>query len=317
MAVRGDRPEILKLVATCLENGTELISSLKDGRGSTLLHIAVENEFRRVVEVLLELPRRDINVTNNDGCTVLYLASARGYISMVELLLKVPLVDVNISDNRGRTPLLIATVRGHLDTVRVLLRLPNILVNSSDNAGNSPLHVAANRGHIRILKMLLVMPNIDVNAQDNEGHTALYNVVWRSRTYDKLTSDIYVDVLRVLLEVPTIDVSTRSRMGTTLVQAAVWSGHTEFLRMLCKVPNINMGINATDHYGRSALHVCVYFRNENATKILLEVDGIDRSLRDHRGRTPLEVAQERDYKRIAKLLSNEKRNSGILSRLMA
>jgi ankyrin repeat protein/protein-tyrosine phosphatase len=94
------------------------------------------------------------------------------HLRMLELLLQHPKIDINIADSNGNTPLLLAVMSGNVNCVAMLLN-KGASVNVCSMLGTTPLHVAAERGHVNFVHLLLGA-GAHVNAQDNFGQTPLH-----------------------------------------------------------------------------------------------------------------------------------------------
>ena len=104
----------------------------KDAHGFTALHRAVINNNSQMLEILLQSPDLDINITNDAGETPLYYAAKFGKSSIVFRLLVTPGIDINRKANNNQTPLDIARKQKNTECVKHLLRFGA----QSSNASN-------------------------------------------------------------------------------------------------------------------------------------------------------------------------------------
>jgi len=169
-------------------------------------------------------------------------------LTAVELLLNCPRVDVNLADNNGYTPLIWAADIGFLDIVKLLLCRYDIEVNKKDNTGYTALHWAADLGRERVVRALLSHEHTDADARDEDGNSALVWAADRGQ-YDcarylmRAGADVnlagkdgitplicaagggFEQVVTILLNQQNIDVCHRDDEGYTALIAAVKHGH--------------------------------------------------------------------------------------------
>eukprot|EP01032_Pedospumella_encystans_P039265 gene39265-biopygen28102 len=82
--------------------------------------------------MLLTNPHIDVNVPasqSQEGVSALIGAAYKGHTKIVKMLLDFPKIDVNYQDAVGRTALWTASVYGHTETVKSFLACTNIQVN--------------------------------------------------------------------------------------------------------------------------------------------------------------------------------------------
>ena len=116
----------------------------------------------KVVEILLNDERSDVNVKGHDEATPLICAlqqvTSSDDVAIVELLLGHPKCDVNAVDNNGKTALTDAcessNPSAHL-ALKLLLNHPRQHVNSFTDNDESPLLCAARLGHHDVVEVLL------------------------------------------------------------------------------------------------------------------------------------------------------------------
>ncbi|RAK82865.1 ankyrin, partial [Aspergillus costaricaensis CBS 115574] len=110
---------------------------------------------------------------SNDTLMASYLGLTA--IRIVQLLLDTRRVDVESKDSEGRTPLSWAAENGHEGVVQLLLDTGRIDMESKDSEyGRTPLSWAARNGHERVIQLLLDTGRVDVESKDSEyGQTPL------------------------------------------------------------------------------------------------------------------------------------------------
>ena len=180
----GNRPVHAAAIFQNAESARLLINAgadplAYDGRGLTLLHLAV-NSYSEVMIALLETiltKKSDWNVLSRDGNeTPLHLAARNGYLGTVNRLLKLD-VDVTLKDRRGFTPLLAAAASDRQPIIVLLAeymkqkKLP--LDEPRDPSGWAPLHFTAQRWAPNGLQALLAN-GADPNIRTLEGDVPLH-----------------------------------------------------------------------------------------------------------------------------------------------
>ena len=111
-------------------------------RNSTVLMLAVQEFQHTVVELLLEQPGLEINLTDKLGFTALHYACADGNDDLVRMLLGHPgLTSHNLRDVYGYTPLIQAVFQGGpygAECARLLLEVPGLELELRDSRGRTP-----------------------------------------------------------------------------------------------------------------------------------------------------------------------------------
>ena len=111
----------LKAVQEALADGQDVNSRDSDQNSGLMLAICYKK--KDVVELLLEHPEIDINVSNQAGLTPLHLACQASDPVLVARLASLPsMASLNSQAVWGETALLGAVARGHLGVVKALAR---------------------------------------------------------------------------------------------------------------------------------------------------------------------------------------------------
>ena len=135
------------------------------------LRLAVRQDSREMVLLILQSTNVDINCTDTEGETLLMLAVSMKHVQTSRLLLRNGArADI---DNKGchRYPLIMAAYLGSDILAKDLLRLSKDL-SPRDDKGNTALCVAASRGHEKVVKLLLDK-GADTSETNRFGDTAL------------------------------------------------------------------------------------------------------------------------------------------------
>ncbi|XP_071124012.1 CARD- and ANK-domain containing inflammasome adapter protein-like [Mytilus edulis] len=146
--------------------------SHQDKNKRTPLYMACLGGHDNVVKVIHLNDKTTLEITNDDDCTPLDAASINGHSSTVALLLG---YDANFKkkDNKiKRTALYRACENGHYDVVRLLLT-KNPDVKDTDAKGLKAIHIACLSEHLSIVELLLGYKDI-INECDATGRTPLF-----------------------------------------------------------------------------------------------------------------------------------------------
>ena len=132
-----------------IENGVN--PNLRDGKGRTALTLAIHQQAEKVIPVLLQARKIDINATNQAGESPLMLAIITGQDGLArQLVLRGAAVN-----KQGWAPLHYAATKGNLEMMRLLLVRDAYIDTESPNQ-TTPLMMAAQySGSIEAVKFLL------------------------------------------------------------------------------------------------------------------------------------------------------------------
>lgn len=92
------------------------------GAGNKAVHLAATLDDPRMITMLVETGRLDVNDSNTAGRTPLHLAAEAGKTKVVAKLAGPLKADVNAKDSGGNTPLHLAAKEGQHDVVQALLK---------------------------------------------------------------------------------------------------------------------------------------------------------------------------------------------------
>lgn len=138
-----------------------------DPKGRTGLAIALQEPSPKVVQVLIDWPKTDINKLNPQGESILMLASLKGQLELAGKLIKKG-ADVN---KTSWTPLHYAASGGHAALISLLLENSAYIDAESPN-GTTPLMMAAMYGSEASVRVLL-QEGADTAQKNQQGLTAL------------------------------------------------------------------------------------------------------------------------------------------------
>ncbi|XP_047481784.1 ankyrin-3-like isoform X2 [Penaeus chinensis] len=268
-AARGGFDEVLKILH---ENKCNMRA--KTDSGQTLLHVAADNGNLKATEWIVEHTNVDLEVKNNDGKTALEVAHIAKQKAIVNYLMKTPAQE--------------AIQKGDLSKVRELVAGgfdANAVFQEKKNKECRPLHLAAEGGHADIVKFLL-RSGAQAEAENYEGMTPLHLASWGG----------HAEVIKVLLGGGAKG-DARTKEGMTAVHLASMGGHVSSMEALTPTCDI---LSVTRER-KSALHLAAEYGNLDAVE-WLHLQGLDSSLKDHSGQTPLQYAKDEGHKKVVEFL---------------
>jgi uncharacterized protein len=194
---------------------------------------------------------------------------------------------------QGARPALIAAAEhGDVDTLRRLLDA-GASINARDARGRNAVLAATQGGHDAAAR-LLIERGADVNAQDEIADSAFLLAGARGLS----------GIVRAALGArPPPDFKRLNRYGGTALIPACHHGHVDTVRVLLATA---IDVNHVNRLGWTALLEAIILGDGGPahTEIvrLLLTHGADPNLADHQGVTPLEHAEQRGQREIAKAL---------------
>lgn len=255
-----------------------------DKHGRTLLHLAVMEDRRELVWLLLvkgadidgkinyawtsncagqESHRKAVDLLFRNTCIMagskvgfspLHLAASKGRKEIIKLLLDKG-ADLKALDMKGMTPLHRATERGHKETVELLLaRKADVkMVDKYDHC--TALHLAAERDDRKVVELLLEN-DADIDAADIEGGTPLNCAVKKGNR----------DVVELLLA-KRAGSNVANNEDMTPLHWAASEGHQEIVEMLL---DKRADIDPVDKYGLTPLNRAVKRGHKEVVDLLLD-----------------------------------------------
>jgi ankyrin repeat protein len=130
----------------------------QDKNGLTQLHIAVDNDFIKVVVLLLKAGANP-NIEDSYGNSPFLYAARNSNIEMMNLLIDTGKLELNFLDNNKPSPLYFASYYGHNNIVDRLITGDHsgdkMDINHQDKNGYTQLHLAVKNGHLKVIATLL------------------------------------------------------------------------------------------------------------------------------------------------------------------
>lgn len=160
-AVRADNASGVK---SLLNRGFD--PNTRDEHGQTGLLIAVKEPSPKVIQVLLDFPKTDVEARNSKDESPLMLAAIKGQQDIVTKLIERD-ADIN---KPGWTPLHYAATNGHIEIMKQLLD-KDAFINAQSPNGTTPLMMASMYGSLAAVKLLLD-EGADPLMKNEQGMTA-------------------------------------------------------------------------------------------------------------------------------------------------
>ena len=144
------------------------------------LHEAIEEgDEARVLSLVKNNPKLDVNWADVEQWPSLHVASFSGHVEVVKLLLAHPNIGVNRKTLIGQTPFSKGCELGCVSAVRLLLKDPRVDVTLDDYDGCAPLWWASGRGRYDVIEWLIASGRDLGDVKNKKGkwghesHTAL------------------------------------------------------------------------------------------------------------------------------------------------
>jgi ankyrin repeat protein len=211
-----------------------------NGAGQTALHIAIENNFYDVVELLLQtymanLNKVDIHIKDRNGYTALHAAAESDDPKMLKALLQYPGIQPNVKTGNLNTPLHCFcnkwTSPTQLPELLSLFIERGAIINAQNRSKETALHKAALNPVVRLLLVPLLLKNgADVNIPNKHGETPLHYAIHQKRK----------DLVLVLLEGgadPNLKGTVDGKTALELAQSQ--PGNEEILQILHQVQELS------------------------------------------------------------------------------
>eukprot|EP01102_Stenamoeba_stenopodia_P011152 TRINITY_DN3415_c0_g1_i1.p1 TRINITY_DN3415_c0_g1~~TRINITY_DN3415_c0_g1_i1.p1 ORF type:complete len:754 (+),score=141.18 TRINITY_DN3415_c0_g1_i1:252-2513(+) len=260
--------------------------------GSTLFYVAA---YEKHLDMMKFLWKKGANpdVRNEDGTTATYIAAYYGDVSMLKFLKEIG-ADFNIQRNDKMAPLAVAMQEKRVEAVRFMLSHPDIDLSILRSDGANFSYIAARSGNTEILKMTWETMKqrgmeIDIDYARNDGVTALNAVAQNG----------YLEVAKILLErKANPNKCSRNKVSPLLIAAQ--EGHLEMVKLLlAHGANIHHAVD-----GATALFIAAQQGHKDIVVVLIE-SGADVNAVRNNGVSVMMVAKAKSHSEIVDYLKDK------------
>ena len=288
LAIEKGYTEIVRLF---LEKGAN--TEARNDSGETALHVAIKANCVGSVKLLLK-HRANIEATNQYGETSLQRVVTKGHKEVTLLLLQ-HRANTEARYDSGATILQVAIRAKNIEMTQLLLEYKADANTAFNNAGRTaPLHHMLRAGNAEIAKML-INNGADINARTRYKETSLHLAV----KYN------HAEVVKLLLE-RRANAQEINEDGRSPLKLYVKKRNAEVVRLLLE-HRADANDEARDEYGDALLKFAIKYNYTEVVKLLLEHRAETESI-DSEGRTPLDVANQRQATDSAEALRTHAKN---------
>jgi ankyrin repeat protein len=149
-------------IVELLLNKYKAIVDLSTFDGSTPLHVACENGFTDIVQLLIT-SQANVNAKMNDGTTALMLACQNGHLAVVQMLVSTGQCNLSMQRLDGVTAIFLVVQHGHEAVFDYLIESTNDTIDLAREDGATPLFKACQKGYDSLVnKLLKFKPNLEL-----------------------------------------------------------------------------------------------------------------------------------------------------------
>ncbi|XP_018791903.1 PREDICTED: uncharacterized protein LOC108970785 isoform X1 [Bactrocera latifrons] len=198
-------------------------------------------------------------------------------------------------EQNSRAEIILSIIKGDVEKCRQQISDHKISVNEPINGEFTLLMTACREGQLSIVRLLLEDLNADVNKQV-DSFTPLM-LACQCTSKDSHTIDQIVQLL--LKHKAVINVS--DKYGTTPFMHACKNGYITIVRRMLK----DVSLDAVDNQGCTPIFHAIENNRTDVVKLLMEV-GVNATIANRKGYTPVQVAQFHGFYDLLEFLPKEK-----------
>ncbi|CAB0028441.1 unnamed protein product [Trichogramma brassicae] len=266
-----------------------------DKSGLTHFHVACMYGCEDVVKKFLELGQDPNCLVSETGNSPLHLAVKNQHKIVVELLLR-SAADPNLANKDGSTPLHVICSEDVGDELAELFFDINdeknqvMQVDAQDKEGNTPLHLAMTYSQEKLVELLL-RHGANPNSTNENRETPLHKICLRDNFDEDNLAELFFKIVSDIQK--TVQVNALDKLNRTPLQLALtWAQKLTLESLLRNNPDPNF----TNAKGFTILHIiCQRYHDDDLMEKFFKITDDKHQLvqvdaRDELGRTPLQLA---------------------------